>query len=74
MTIFTREIVAPAFLYDLDIPVILLNCYTADHAFPAVVPSEIAGGQSGDRHLIRNGHRGSAPSSASRGCRRRRTG
>ena len=28
--------------YGLDIPVILLNCYTAGHAFPAVVPSERA--------------------------------
>jgi len=56
MTIFTREIEAPRFLYDLDIPVILLNCYTADHAFPAVVPSEIAGGHTATEHLIRNGH------------------
>ena len=56
MTIFTREIEAPAYLYELKIPVILLNCYSADHAFPAVVPSEIAGGQSATEHLIRNGH------------------
>jgi LacI family transcriptional regulator len=56
MTIFTREIVPPAYLYDLDIPVVLLNCYSADHAFPAVVPSEIAGGQSATEHLIRKGH------------------
>ena len=56
MTIFTREIEAPAFLYDLDVPVILLNCYTADHHFPAAVPSEIAGGQTATEHLIRNGH------------------
>lgn len=57
MTIFTREISAPDYLYGLDIPVILLNCYTADYAFPAVVPSEIAGGQSSTRHLINHGHR-----------------
>jgi LacI family transcriptional regulator len=57
MTIFTREITAPDFLYSLDIPVILLNCYTADYAFPAVVPSEIAGGQNSTRHLISHGHR-----------------
>ena len=56
MTIFTREIVAPAYLYELKIPVLLLNCYTADHAFPAVVPSEIAGGHTATQHLIRNGH------------------
>ncbi|MEI9407514.1 LacI family DNA-binding transcriptional regulator [Mesorhizobium salmacidum] len=57
MTIFTREITAPDFLYGLDIPVILLNCYTSDYAFPAVVPSEIAGGQSSTRYLIGHGHR-----------------
>ncbi|MGB3337396.1 MAG: LacI family DNA-binding transcriptional regulator [Devosia sp.] len=57
MAIFTREIVAPAYLTELDIPVILLNCYTADNAFPAVVPSEIVGGQVSTRHLIDRGHR-----------------
>ena len=57
MTIFTREIVAPPLLYDLRVPVILLNCYSADRAFPAVVPSEIAGGQSSTLHLIEMGHR-----------------
>jgi LacI family transcriptional regulator len=56
MTIFTREIEAPEFLANLDIPVVLLNCFTADHRFPAVVPSEIAGGQTATEHLIRNGH------------------
>lgn len=56
MAIFTREVVLPQAIYDLDIPVILLNCYTADHAFPAVVPSEIAGGQHSTRHLIQHGH------------------
>jgi len=57
MAIFTREIVAPPILRELDVPVILLNCYTADHAFPSVVPSEIAGGQSATRHLLEMGHR-----------------
>ncbi|MEO5807223.1 LacI family DNA-binding transcriptional regulator [Devosia sp.] len=57
MAIFTREIVAPSYLYELDIPVVLLNCYTTDHHFPAVIPSEIAGGQHSTRHLIEHGHR-----------------
>ena len=57
MAIFTREVVLPAAVYELDIPVVLVNCYTADHAFPAVVPSEIAGGQHSTRHLIQHGHR-----------------
>ncbi len=56
MAIFTREIEAPDYLRQLPMPVILLNCYTADRAFPAVVPSEIAGGQRSTRHLIEWGH------------------
>lgn len=57
MAIFTREITAPDYIAALDIPVVLLNCYTADHALPAVVPSEIAGGQTATRHLIAHGHK-----------------
>jgi LacI family transcriptional regulator len=56
MAIFTREIAAQEFLYNIGVPVVLVNCYTADHAFPAVVPSEIAGGDSSTRHLMRYGH------------------
>lgn len=57
MTIFTREVELPESLIGLDIPVFLLNCYTASQAYPAVVPSEIAGGQRSTRHLIDSGHR-----------------
>ncbi len=57
MAIFTRQLEAPQFLYDLDIPVILLNCRTADRAFPSVVPAEVAGGQTATQHLIEQGHR-----------------
>ena len=57
MAIFTREVVLPAAVYELDIPVVLVHCYTTDHAVPAVVPSEIAGGQHSTRHLIQHGHR-----------------
>jgi LacI family transcriptional regulator len=57
MAIFTRAVAVPEQLRALDIPVVLLNCYTDDHAFPAVVPSEIAGGQRATRHLIELGHR-----------------
>jgi LacI family transcriptional regulator len=57
MTIFTREIELPKALLDLDIPVLLLNCYTTDQSRPAVVPSEIAGGQRATQHLISKGHR-----------------
>lgn len=57
MAISTREVVLPAAVHELEIPVILLNCYTTDHAYPAVVPSEIAGGQHSTRYLIQHGHR-----------------
>jgi LacI family transcriptional regulator len=57
MTIFTREVELPASLRELEVPVLLLNCYTSDQRYPAVVPSEIAGGQRSTRHLIERGHR-----------------
>jgi LacI family transcriptional regulator len=56
MTIYTREVELPPYIYELDIPTVLVNCYTADFAFPAVVPSEIAGGQSATQHLIAHKH------------------
>lgn len=57
MTVFTREVDLPIPLKNLNIPVYLLNCYTAGLAHPAVVPSEIAGGQRATHHLISKGHR-----------------
>ena len=57
LAIFTRELVPPSYLHELNIPVILLNCHTSDRRFPAVVPSEIAGGQNATLHLIEHGHR-----------------
>ncbi|MGB3336748.1 MAG: LacI family DNA-binding transcriptional regulator [Devosia sp.] len=57
MTIFTREVELPEQLIGLEMPVFLLNCYTASQAYPAVVPSEIAGGQRSTRHLVDSGHR-----------------
>lgn len=57
MTIFTREVELPKALSALDLPVVLLNCYSAGQSHPAVVPSEVAGGQRSTRHLIENGHR-----------------
>lgn len=57
MTIFTREVSLPAYLGELDIPVVLLNCYSAEQTFPAVVPGEMAGGEVATRHLIRHDHR-----------------
>ncbi len=57
MAIFTRQLSVPAMLYDLDAPVVLLNCTSEDGAFPAVVPDEIRGGETATRHLIEHGHR-----------------
>ena len=57
MTIFTRKTLLPAYVADLPIPVVLLNCYTEDQRFPSVVPSEIAGGQRATQHLIDHAHR-----------------
>jgi len=57
MAIFTRQLEPPRYLSELDIPVVLLNCYTAEGAFPSVVPAEMAGGETATRHLIAQGHR-----------------
>jgi len=57
MAIFTRQLEAPRLLYELDIPVVLLNCRTADRHFPSVVPGEVAGGQTATQHLVEHGHR-----------------
>ena len=57
MTIFTRKVKLPGWICDLAVPVILLNCYTAERSFPAVIPGEVAGGQKAVQHLIDNGHR-----------------
>jgi LacI family transcriptional regulator len=54
--IFTRKVELPQILRETAIPVLLLNCYTEDHLRPAVVPSEIAGGQVATQALIDAGH------------------
>jgi LacI family transcriptional regulator len=57
MTIFTRRATLPEWIGDLAVPVVLLNCYTADRSFPSVIPGEVAGGQKAVQHLIDHGHR-----------------
>lgn len=52
----TRQIEPPEMLYEVGCPVVLLNCYSDDYAFPSVVPSEIAAGMRGTNHLIERGH------------------
>jgi LacI family transcriptional regulator len=56
-TAMTRQVEVPASLYDLGIPVVLLNCFSIDRHFPAVVPGEVAGGHSATNALIEAGHR-----------------
>ena len=55
--IFTREAAVPARLTEAGVPIVLLNCYASDGAFPAVVPGEVAGGRRATRRLLQAGHR-----------------
>ncbi|MEE9454924.1 MAG: LacI family DNA-binding transcriptional regulator [Paracoccaceae bacterium] len=55
-TIMTREVTVPKLLYDLDRPVVLLNCYSSDRRFQSVIPGEVAGGHLATRTLISAGH------------------
>jgi LacI family transcriptional regulator len=56
-TIMTRKVDVPQRLYAQKPPVVLLNCYTDDRAFPSVVPGEVAGGHRATETLIAAGHR-----------------
>ncbi len=56
-TVRTREVTLPKALYQTDVPVVLLNCTTADRAFPAVVPGDVAGGHRATELLLAAGHR-----------------
>lgn len=56
-TIMTREVTVPRELYETSLPVILLNCYSQDRAFPSVLPGEVAGGHVATRTLTMAGHR-----------------
>ncbi len=54
--VHTRKVTLPPLLQGTSTPVYLLNCYTDDNQRPAVVPSEIAGGQRATQLLIDAGH------------------
>lgn len=54
-TVFTRRVTLPSELE--GVPVVLLNCYTADHRQISVVPGEVVGGFNATMHLIGHGHR-----------------
>jgi LacI family transcriptional regulator len=57
MSVFTRRVALDACFNDLPVPLVLLNCYTSDHRFPAVVPDEVNGGKLATNALIERGHR-----------------
>jgi LacI family transcriptional regulator len=57
MSIFTRRVALDAIFDDLQVPLILLNCYTSDGRFPSVVPDEINGGKMATSVLLQLGHR-----------------
>ena len=56
-TVMTRQVEVPAILHGIDVPVVLLNCFSPDRHFPSVVPGEVAGGHTATQALIDAGHR-----------------
>jgi LacI family transcriptional regulator len=56
-TIMTRKVEVPKALHAARLPVVLLNCYSEDRAFPSVQPGETAGGHRATEALVRAGHR-----------------
>jgi LacI family transcriptional regulator len=56
-TVRTGAVEVPKALYEADVPVVLVNCYSKDHAFPAVIPGDVAGGARATELLISAGHR-----------------
>ncbi|MFZ1181518.1 MAG: LacI family DNA-binding transcriptional regulator [Herbaspirillum sp.] len=54
-TMFHHEIALPPILGDM--PVALVNCYSADASAPAVVPDEKQGGYDATCYLLERGHR-----------------
>ena len=57
MSIFTRRVSLDPVFDDLPVPLVLLNCYTSDNRFSAVVPDEVTGGRLATVSLLRKGHR-----------------
>jgi LacI family transcriptional regulator len=56
-TVMTRQVTVPEALYNAGVPVVLLNCFSADRQFRSVVPAETAGGRRATEALIAAGHR-----------------
>lgn len=56
VTVRTREVEVPRVLYDADVPVVLVNCYASDSAFPAVIAGDVAAAHRAADLLIAAGH------------------
>jgi LacI family transcriptional regulator len=56
-TVRTRAVEVPKTLYVTVVPVVLLDCWSKDHAFPSVLPADVAGGARATDHLIAAGHK-----------------
>lgn len=54
-TWFHREVTIPASLRETD--AVLVDCYSAENALPAVVPDEVQGGRTATQILLDAGHR-----------------
>lgn len=57
MSVFTRRVSLDAVFDRLPVPIVLLNCYTGENQFPAVVPDEVNGGRIATLSLIKKGHK-----------------
>jgi LacI family transcriptional regulator len=55
--IMTRKVEVPQRLEKVAPPIVLLNCYSDDRAFPSIIPGEVAGGHAATDALIGAGHR-----------------
>ena len=56
-TAATRQVTVPEALCGAGVPVVLLNCFSADRRFPAIMPGEVAGGLRATGALVEAGHR-----------------
>lgn len=54
-SMFNHEVTLPETLK--EVPTVLLDCFTEDHSFSAVIPDEIGGGYTATEALIKKGHR-----------------
>jgi LacI family transcriptional regulator len=54
-TMYHHAVVLPPAL--VQVPTVLLDCYTADRSLPSVVPDEVQGGRTATEMLLQNGHR-----------------